>query len=209
MEKESDILLNIADVYPVSYSNGPGRRTVIWVQGCTLKCPGCFNQEFQPHIERFLVDPRNFAYNIIDLCKTHQCEGITLTGGEPFQQSPSVLQFAEVIKKEGLTIVCFSGYTFTELLKSKDENIQALLANIDLLIAGPFDNSKKYNRTWCDDPDKEIIYLNNQISFKAHAKSNDLEFIVDGCEISVTGFPEQVDYHILEELLNSKQIVIK
>lgn len=212
MEKESDVLLNIADVYPISYSNGPGRRTVIWIQGCTLKCPGCFNQEFQPHIPRYLVGPRDFAYKIIDLCEEHQCEGITLTGGEPFQQSRALLEFIEPIRKEGYTIVFFSGYKYSELLKSEEEHIKSLLGNIDLLIAGPFDITIQYNRTWFDNPDKELIYLTDQIRSKMNNNLktlSDLEIIVEGNNISVTGFPEQHDYDALKEILRTYRLKAK
>ena len=33
---------------PVSRANGPGRRAVLWFQGCTLNCPGCLNQASHP-----------------------------------------------------------------------------------------------------------------------------------------------------------------
>ena len=37
--------LRLHHFLPVSQVNGPGRRAVVWVQGCTLGCPGCFNPE--------------------------------------------------------------------------------------------------------------------------------------------------------------------
>jgi anaerobic ribonucleoside-triphosphate reductase activating protein len=33
---------------PVSRANGPGRRAVLWFQGCTLNCPECWNQASHP-----------------------------------------------------------------------------------------------------------------------------------------------------------------
>jgi anaerobic ribonucleoside-triphosphate reductase activating protein len=38
-------VLRVHHFLPLSYANGPGRRAVLWVQGCTLGCPGCFNPE--------------------------------------------------------------------------------------------------------------------------------------------------------------------
>jgi anaerobic ribonucleoside-triphosphate reductase activating protein len=35
-------------VLPRSAANGPGLRFVIWSQGCTLACPGCFNPRTHP-----------------------------------------------------------------------------------------------------------------------------------------------------------------
>lgn len=208
MDNKSTVLLNIADVYPVSYSNGPGRRSVIWVQGCTLKCPGCFNQAFQPHISQYLVDPQNFALKITDLCQEHNCEGITLTGGEPFQQSQAVVQFVEIIRENDFNIVCFSGYTYPKLVESTHEDIRTLLGMIDLLIAGPFDISNQCYRTWFHDPDKELVYITDRISSERINNLQDLEFIVEGSDISVTGFPEQKDYKILKDLFEKNQLEI-
>ena len=33
---------------PVSRANGPGRRAVLWFQGCNLNCPECWNQASHP-----------------------------------------------------------------------------------------------------------------------------------------------------------------
>jgi len=38
-------LLNLYHYEPLSLVNGPGKRAVVWVQGCTLGCPGCFNPQ--------------------------------------------------------------------------------------------------------------------------------------------------------------------
>ncbi|RME55891.1 MAG: 4Fe-4S cluster-binding domain-containing protein, partial [Deltaproteobacteria bacterium] len=43
MAPRNDHELRIADFLPCSEVNGPGRRAVVWVQGCSLGCPGCFN----------------------------------------------------------------------------------------------------------------------------------------------------------------------
>jgi len=33
---------------PASRANGPGLRAVVFFQGCTLRCPGCWNPETHP-----------------------------------------------------------------------------------------------------------------------------------------------------------------
>ena len=37
------MLIQVAGLIDDSRVNGPGRRVVVWVQGCTLGCLGCFN----------------------------------------------------------------------------------------------------------------------------------------------------------------------
>lgn len=206
MEKE--VFLNVADIFPISYTNGPGRRSVIWVQGCTLKCPGCFNPEFQPHKAHYLVDVEKIAKKIVEVCYKNQCEGISITGGEPFQQSNALSQFTDIIRKSGLTIVCFTGYQYETLVKSKNKNIEKLLSNIDILIAGPFKENNFYKRTWFDDPDKEIVFLSKKYSENILYPAKSVEMIVKGNKIAITGFTDISDYQILEEILNEEQINI-
>lgn len=190
-------LLNVADVVVGSYVNGPGKRIVIWVQGCTIGCKGCFNTTLQPHVAKTLVVPEKFALEIVKLCKDNNCEGITLTGGEPFQQSCSLGILTKMIKENKISVVCFSGYSSKKLLKSKDTNVRSLLDNIDILIAGPFQKHVHYpNRTWFDDPDKELVFLTDTYDRNDSFSTDNVEYIVDGEKIQLSGFVDKIDNEI-------------
>jgi len=192
-----DILLNVSDVLCGSYANGPGKRVVIWVQGCTLNCKGCFNKEKQLHVAKHLVDPVKFAADIISLCKRTNCEGVTLTGGEPFQQTKALYELTNIIKNSGLTITCFSGYPAPKLLNSADENIRNLLKNLDILIAGPFNiNNDCPTRKWHDDSDKEVIFLTKKYNSSQLYADENVEFIIEGESIHFTGFVDKHDVEI-------------
>ena len=78
------LFLNVADIQLRSRVNGPGLRSVIWVQGCTRGCPGCFNPHTHPHDPRHLLDPEALAQRLMRVPDT---DGITLSGGEPFEQA--------------------------------------------------------------------------------------------------------------------------
>ncbi len=190
-------LINVADVVIGSYANGPGKRIVIWVQGCTILCNGCFNPTLQPHIARTLVKPETFAADIVKLCIDNECEGITLTGGEPFQQSQALGFFVKVIKENNLSVVCFSGYTADELLNSTNLNVKTLIKNVDILIAGPFQKDMNYpNRTWFDDPDKELIFLTDVYNKNDAFLNDNVEYIIKGEDVHFSGFVDEVDSKI-------------
>lgn len=191
MGMSENILLNIADVVVGSYTNGPGKRIVIWVQGCTINCKECFNEELQPHVARHLVDPELFAIKIVKLCEKHNCEGVTLSGGEPFQQSVAIGKFQSVIKDNNLSITCFSGYEYNTLQKSKDLGVMSMLKNIDILISGQFNmNNGNINRTWFENPDKEIIFLTSKYNNFESTNNENFEYIINGDYVGITGFPD-------------------
>ncbi len=73
---------------------------------------------------------------IIDKRDAH--DGVTILGGEPFDQPSPVAELVSRLKRHGLHITIYSGYTLEELIGRKDFNIDFVLTHIDLLIDGPF-----------------------------------------------------------------------
>ena len=78
---------------------GPGLRYVIWTQGCTLACEGCWNKQFWPTGGESVTVDELFE----DIRTTKGIEGITILGGEPLQQE-ATLALIERVKNFGLTV---------------------------------------------------------------------------------------------------------
>ena len=74
--------------------------------------------------------------------KRKDLEGLTLLGGEPFDQAQEAAQLAKEAKKHGLSVLTFTGYRLEELRK-KGPAERKLLKRTDLLIDGPFEEEKK------------------------------------------------------------------
>ena len=134
--KQKGSLLNLAAFLPVSCSNGPGRRAVVWVQGCNRDCPGCFNKDMQPFRDNELIAVGELAERILAI---DAIEGVTFSGGEPFLQAKALAGLAGQLAEGGFNIVVFTGYTFEELSAANNQDYQQLLAVTDLLIAGPYE----------------------------------------------------------------------
>ena len=101
---------------PASRVNGPGTRAVVFVQGCLLDCPGCWNpqtHEFQG-IERPLSE---LAHWLLKLQAANLIEGVTFSGGEPAHQIADVVELIERLKGAApdLSVGMFSGYSEQEL----------------------------------------------------------------------------------------------
>lgn len=127
--------LRVAGIVKESVVDGPGFRYVIFAQGCTHCCKGCHNPDTHDLGGGYLVDADSL---VEDIKQNIYIDGVTFSGGEPFLQAEAFLHIAEKLKEAETNIVCYTGFTFEELLLKKDYNIQRLLENIDLLIDGPY-----------------------------------------------------------------------
>ncbi|MDD4036340.1 MAG: anaerobic ribonucleoside-triphosphate reductase activating protein [Bacilli bacterium] len=147
-----------------SIVDGEGIRTVIWTQGCPHKCPNCHNPSTHNPNGGFLMDVDNIKSEILSLKGQ---DGITLSGGEPFEQVEAVYEIAVFAKGLGLTVWCYSGYTFEKLLVMAKENnmyMKALQA-IDVLIDGKFvDTLKSFNLMYRGSSNQRIINVKESLA---------------------------------------------
>ena len=128
--------MNFAQIRKYDVANGPGIRTTIFVTGCTHKCHNCFNEDYQ---DFDFGDPwtQRETDEVIEDLKLDEVKGLTILGGEPFQNEVDLLQVIRDIKKEvQKDIWIFSGYTYEEILK--DEDKKKLLEECDVLVDGRF-----------------------------------------------------------------------
>lgn len=136
--------------------NGPGLRAVLWVQGCALGCPGCFNPETHAanRGETWTVD------QLVERVLSVQdgLEGLTLSGGEPLHQYPALARALKKIRKEtDLTILVFSGYDWAEIQQMK--GIEEFLSCVDVLIAGRYDASRRLAKGLIGSSNKTAHFL--------------------------------------------------
>lgn len=117
-----------------SRANGPGVRMVIWLQGCTLGCVGCFNPA--THATADVASGRTVDDLLALLDTTPGSTGLTLSGGEPFQQPEAARALLAGARARGRSTLVFSGYTLGELRARPDG--AALLADVDVLIDGRY-----------------------------------------------------------------------
>lgn len=158
--------LNISKTLSHSRANGPGIRSVIWVQGCTIGCDGCYSVATHPHRKVNIVPPEELA---LWICSLDGIEGVSISGGEPFEQANAVKRLLQCIRAErpDLSVFVFTGYEVEFLQQATDTDVQALLAQIDLLCCGPFVPEKHdINLLWRGSSNQRLIYLSNRYSAK-------------------------------------------
>ena len=132
--------VRIAGIVRESIVDGPGIRFVVFAQGCPHHCDGCHNPSTHDFNGGNLV-----AVDAIinEMKKNPLLDGITLSGGEPFEQPEAFGELAERAKELGYHVMAYTGYTYEKLLAKKDEQRLRLLENTDLLVDGKFEMEKK------------------------------------------------------------------
>ena len=127
-------MLNLSGIVSDSIVDGPGIRTTVFSQGCPHQCPGCHN----PETWAFGCGTDLSEEAIVDIVRSNPlCRGVTFSGGEPFAQPEGFAKLAGLLKEKGYEVASYTGDTFEELLSGSEEQRQ-LLAQLDILIDGPF-----------------------------------------------------------------------
>ena len=125
--------MRIAGLTQDSIVDGPGFRFTVFVQGCTHHCEGCHN----PQTHDTAGGKEMTTEEIIREMRSNPLtDGLTLSGGEPFDQSEDCLTLVRAARESGLNVWSYSGYLFEQLLA--DEKKSQLLKELDVLVDGPF-----------------------------------------------------------------------
>ncbi len=127
-------------------ADGEGVRVSLFVSGCRIHCPGCFNaktwdfcfgKEFTKETEK----------EIIQALSKDFISGLTVLGGEPFEEENQrvLVKFLKKVKETypNKTIWCYSGYVYDHDLKPENgkqhfDVTDEMLSYIDVLVDGPF-----------------------------------------------------------------------
>ncbi len=125
--------LKIAGIVEESVVDGPGLRFVVFAQGCKRHCPGCHN----PHTHDYSAGQSIDTQTLIEMMQGNPLlDGLSLSGGEPFDQPEAFAELADMAHRCGYSVMAWSGYTFEELVASKTQ--RRLLEAVDVLVDGPF-----------------------------------------------------------------------
>ena len=114
-----------------SLVDGPGVRTVVFFQGCDLRCKGCQN----PSTWEMKNGTEMTTDELVRVLKKEVVnKKVTFSGGEPLMQVDALI---DVVKKlEGFDIAVYTGHGFEEVP-------QELLDNIKYIKTGSFKEELK------------------------------------------------------------------
>lgn len=156
--------MRYASIRKMDVSNGDGVRVSIFLQGCNHRCYNCWNKstwDFNGGKE-LTNDKIN---KIIEIANKDYIKGISILGGEPFQQNNNeLLSFLKLLKlKVNKPIYLWTGYTFDNIPKEYQE----CLNYIDLIVDGKFiDELKDYNLNMRGSSNQNIYHKVNNVWIK-------------------------------------------
>lgn len=167
--------MRYADIHKMNISDGPGIGVSLYVQGCALHCPGCFNEgtwDFDGGKE-YTNDTMN---TILDLLKPEWMTRLSILGGEPLCPA----NYKELIKltylaheenkdKPNFKVWMWTGRTYENLMaeinsepdRKHPHPLELVLKGVDYLVDGPFIQDKKdLTLKWRGSSNQRIIALN-------------------------------------------------
>jgi anaerobic ribonucleoside-triphosphate reductase activating protein len=196
-------------VLPRSRANGPGWRYVIWTQGCSLGCPGCFNPQThsisnppnEPVVPGGVPATAEGLADVVarealgDPVERQPLDGVTLTGGEPLEQPGALAAFCDRLRAVscGLGIIVSTGFTRGEI--ERDPVKLAAVASADMVITGRYNASQRLARGLRGSSNKEYWERGARYRSGQFDDVPEVELLIgpDG-GLTVTGTPLEVPW---------------
>lgn len=180
----SSPVLHVHSWLPRSRANGPGWRAVLWLQGCSLGCPGCFN----PETHSFGSSRRMTAKEILaEVGRAGEIEGLTISGGEPLQQPEGLLALVRAVRRDTtLSVLLFSGYAIEEIRGLPLG--PSILASTDVLVDGRYESTRHLGRGLRGSANQRLHLLTDRYRLSDLEATPTTEVVVDpDGSIAVTG----------------------
>ncbi|GAA2128690.1 4Fe-4S single cluster domain-containing protein [Actinomadura napierensis] len=188
-------------VHPVTVL-GPGRRLVIWVQGCGLACAGCMSRDTWDPAGGTGLPVTALAAACRGLL-VRGADGVTVSGGEPLDQAPALAALLAALRpalRHAVDILVYTGYETDEALRIG----AAVLRHADAVITGRYDAARPTRLVWRGSANQSLLPLTG-LGRRRYAEHLDreadpapLEIFPDGDGLQVVGVPQRGDLRRLE-----------
>ena len=196
---------------------GPGRRIGIWVQGCSIHCPGCVSQDTWPRDKTKAIPVRD----LLAWCRkvsANALDGVTISGGEPFEQPRALRALLDGMiawrrdAKLDFDILCYSGMPRRRLEKDHAE----LLARLDAIIPEPYVNDLPQGHVWRGSRNQPLVPLTPRgharytvhVEESADAHGKRMQAAVDGKRVWMIGIPGRGDMSAVEALCAERGLAL-
>lgn len=188
-------ILSIGQIESSCTIYGPNSRTVVWVQGCSLGCKGCWNKDLWTKFGGELVS----VDSIIEMAILQGDEGLTILGGEPLQQPHAVLELIKRARAKDLGVFLYTGYELEELEGASLECFE----QSDIVVSGRYvDELRDTNLRWRGSSNQKVTFPTSRYEDYNFIEDNEVQVTLneDGT-LSILGYP---DKELLDQLLDNE-----
>ena len=109
---KSSLQIEFAGIIRTSCDDGPGIRSVLFLQGCSKGCPDCHNAAISRKGEGILVPVEGLADMVTEQCKNRK---LTISGGEPLEQFPALLALLRELKNRKFDLCLYTGWNLEQV----------------------------------------------------------------------------------------------
>ena len=95
-----------------SCDDGPGFRSVLFLQGCGKNCPKCHNAGIKEHGAGTLIELSKLVEYIDEKCCNKK---ITISGGEPLEQKDSLFLLIRLLKERDYNVCVYTGWEYERI----------------------------------------------------------------------------------------------
>lgn len=161
--------MNIIGLEKETFVDGEGIRYSIYVSGCERHCKNCHNPESWDFNAGVKLTSDKIKEISNEFKENPLLDGFTILGGEPMHPNnrKSILDMLHSLRLVTNNIWLYTGYTLDELIRENenDDIISSILYNVDVLVDGPFIESKKTdNEPFIGSSNQRLIRTRNMIS---------------------------------------------
>ena len=196
---------------------GPGRRIGLWVQGCSIHCPGCVSRDTWPRDAKKTIA----VHDLLAWCRkvsSNALDGVTISGGEPFEQPAGLRALLNGLAawrrtdKLDFDILCYSGMP-QRTLEKKHANLLALL---DAIIPEPYVNDLPQGNVWRGSRNQPLVALTPRgraryaphLDETADAHGKRMQAAVEGGRVWMIGIPGRGDMAAVEALCATRGLAL-
>jgi anaerobic ribonucleoside-triphosphate reductase activating protein len=193
---------------------GAGKRLGLWVQGCRLRCPGCASVDTW-------IPGRGRRLEVAELARTISAEaiargldGLTLTGGEPFDQAEALAALVERVRggltgwagAGGFDVLAFTGYAAA----AAPARAGALWKRLDAAVCGPYRPDQPSQSPLVASANQELLVLSDlgRSKYPLAPCAPRMQAFCDGEDLTMVGLPLPGDLDAIARRLAERGVAL-
>lgn len=194
--------------YPVTVL-GHGVRAGIWLQGCTIGCAGCASVDTWDPEAGTPTDPTAIIRWLDSI--DGPVDGITISGGEPFQQPAALAELLAALHDwrgdNPVDLLVFSGYAMARLRR----NFADALSRCDAVVAGPYVQARNTGTALRGSDNQEIVPLTTlgKQRYDNVDTAPTMQVTIDGDTVRLIGIPREGDLERIRSGLTARGVAME